>query len=159
MLTEWNQLVKSAIDNDDGFDIILKELEPSFIAISRTLNYDSAELVQVARIALWKSLGKVDLNKPKTIKAYLIMVGVNAMKDVLRYRNRNELLESVRGTEVSFSQFRFEGLLADYAKCITETGQFKGTHEIMAKKFKVSTWTMRRKFHEAVKFFLEENND
>jgi len=161
MANDWIKLVKRAKDSDKDFEALLSRLVPIFIVIAGHLNGDVDELVQVARVAVWKALPKVKLSKPVTIKGFLLVAGVNKMKDVIRNERRKKTTSFDSIDEVVFaydvcSNIKFEGLLQEYNKYISEYGTFQGAHGEIAKRKGVSIWTMRRKFHQAARVFLEE---
>ena len=161
MANEWIQLVKKAKDSDKDFEALISKIEPVFLVIASHLNGDINELVQVARIAVWKALPKVKFNKPETIKFFLVVVGVNKMKDVIRGERRKKTVscddvdEGVFATNEN-SNTKFEGLLGEYEKFIIQNGRFCGAHKRLAKKKGISIWSMRRMFHQAAKAFLKE---
>ena len=163
MPAEWIQLVKRAKDSDKDFEALISKIEPIFIVIAGHLNGDINELVQVARIAVWKVLSKVNLSKPVTIKGFLIVAGINKMKDVIRNENRRKTISCDDIDETAFaydacSNIKFEGLLQEYNEYISQNGKFQGAHEEIAKRKGISKWSMRRMFHQAAKQFLEELN-
>ena len=163
MPVKWSQLVKQAKDSDRDFEALMSKIKPTFLVVAGHLSSDISELVQVAQIAVWNVLSKVKLNKPETIKGFLLVVGVNAMKGVVRNERRKKRIscddidESVFAVNIS-ADVNFEGLLQEYEKYIQRNGKFQGAHREMAKRKGISKWSMRREFHQAAKLFLEELN-
>ena len=162
---DWIRLVKDARKNNKGFEKLLVELEPVLITAAirlgggRPLRID--ELMQSARIRIWKSLGKIKLDRPDTIRGFLVIIGVNAMRDDVRLRVRRLMFE--RGdvdwqnlSAAVVSKGLFKGLLLQYEKYIKRTGGFSGAHKYFAKKYGISLWMARLRFHRAVKTYLKE---
>jgi len=163
MPDEWIQLVRKAKDSDRDFEALISKIEPVFLVVAGHMNGDISELVQVARIAVWNALPKVKLSKPATIRGFLLVAGFNKMKDVIRSERRKRTISCDDVDETVFaydacSNIKFKGLLQEYNKYIIQNGRFCGAHKCLAKKKGISIWTMRRKFHQAVKLFLEELN-
>ena len=159
--SEWIQLVKKAKNSDKDFEALISKIEPVFLVVAGHLNGDINELVQVARIAVWKALPKVKLNKPETIRGFLLVTGINKMKDVIRSERRKKTVSCDDVDEEVFAysipnNIRFKGLLREYERYIETAGRFRGAHGCLAKRKEISTWTMRRMFHQAAKAFLEE---
>lgn len=161
MQAEWIQLVKRAKDSDKDFEALISKIEPIFIVVAGHLDGDISELVQVARIAVWKALPRVKFSKPATIKGFLLVVGVNRMKDVIRSEGRKKAISYDDVDEKAFAvnvpnNVNFEGLLQEYKEYIQQNGKFQGAHREMAKRKGISRWSMRRMFHQAAREFLEE---
>jgi DNA-directed RNA polymerase specialized sigma24 family protein len=153
--------VKEARKSDKGFEVLISKIEPVFIVVAGHLGGDINELVQVARIKVWRKLPKVKLSKPETIKGFLLVAGVNAMKDTVRYEGRKKTIsyDDVDETMLAYdkaSDIEFKGLLLQYKKYIRRNGTFQGAHREMAKRKGVSVWSIRREFHQAAKVFLED---
>ena len=168
MLDEWNRLVKGAKSNDrECFEKLLSQLEPLFYAIALKLNYDTDELVQIARIAVWKAINNVKIRTSKdkkTSRMYLVTAGINDMKTKVR----NEKYRMMRSIDlvdkILFARFYnrriFDGdkILSRYLEYIKLNGDMKGAHQTIAKEKGITLWTVRRQFHLAVKEFLSEKN-
>lgn len=163
---EWLNLVRGAKESQDGFERLIKKLEPDLkilaVVVARCCVEDA---VQEARIRIWKSLNRVKISKPDTIKMYLMKIGRNAMKsEASRFRNvnlnvqkyRNELLEARSILTLSdASDLPLTPYLRRYLDYIETYGRFSGSHKYLAKIFNVSQKTMRIRFHRDVKLMIE----
>lgn len=165
---DWAKLVKDAGRTDEGFKKLLCELEPALFIIAGRLSnsrlLQMEELVQLARIKIWRSLRRVKLDRPDTIKGLLITVGVNAMRDNIRLESAKHAVSLDQlGQQLTCATVKsmglFQGLLLEYENYIRETGGFRGAHKYFAKKYDTSLWTARRGFHIAVAKYLEELNE
>lgn len=166
---DWVELARKAKD-EDCIAELLSELDPLlFVIATRLIGRLSAvdDLVQVARIKIWKSLKKIDFDRPETVRQLLITTGVNAMRDEIRSIrckfsptqsnvDWEEFARTLSGLPKSTGLFN--GLLLEYEGYIKKTGGFYGAHKHFAKEYKISLWTMRLKFHIVVKKYIEDLN-
>jgi len=145
------------------FETLLYRVDPIFTIVARSIsnNRDVDDLVQIARLAVWKSLDKVKLGKPETIAGYIKKVGINAIKDSVRCNKRHnsksvddvdKIILSVKDEDNEM----FTGLLKQYVNYIMCFGKFEGSHQYLAIFYRVSVHTQRRRFHIAVAQYLKE---
>ena len=159
---EWKNLIKAARNSDSDFKLLLAEIEPVFQIVANHIGKNLAEdLVQVARIKVWKSLHKINLNKPETIKSFLVGVGINEMRDFVRKSRKwpTGICDDAYNSIIAVNNQKivvFSGVLCEYEKHIKINGKFNGAHQHLAKKHKISIKKMRTKFHNAVKKHLEK---
>lgn len=167
MPEDLKELVKHARDSDADFEALLSNFIPGLRVIAYHLDGGRwvDDLVQEARIGIWRSLDKIDLRRPGTIRQVVVRIGINKMKDEVKRRIRRAKkgvisCDDVNEVELAITpngRGLFGGLLAEYETFIRMNGKFKGAHEHMASKYGISLWSMRRKFHKAVKRWLEGN--
>jgi len=163
--TEWWNLVKWAKTDNKGMEMLLTKLDPIFRATAKQMCAGRMvdDLMQVARIKVWQSLGKVNAKKAETIKQYFTVVGINAMKDELTRHKRRPSVVSCDDVDEAVlavipEKEHFDRLLSEYKKYIKQNGSFKGAHKELAGKHDVSVWVMRTMFHRAIKDYIEELN-
>ena len=155
--TDWLILIKAARNNNSDFKLLLAEIEPVFQIVANHIGKNLADdLIQVARIKVWKSLHKINLNKPETIKSFLIGVGINEMRDFIRKSRKWPIgiCDDTYNSIIAINKQKsivFNGVLCEYEKHIKINGKFNGAHQHLAKKYKISVKKMRTKFHNAVK--------
>lgn len=161
---DWKNLVERAKDSDKDFEILLSEIEPIFRTVAARLGDSrlAEDLVQSARIGVWMSLGKVDTGRPDTIKQFLIVAGVNRMRDSVRRTRSRPLVicDTIEKTVMNGNSkcVTFSGILLQYLRFVKRTGHFWGAHEYIARVHGISAWIMRRKFRGAVDRYLKELN-
>ena len=163
MSSDWKDLVKRAKSDNADFEGLVSKLEPLFLIIAKHLSGGRLvdDLIQIARIRVWKALPMVDLRRLGTIKQFLITVGVNGMINETKRQSRQLMVSygdsDNRAVAVAPSEDRylFRGLLLGYKRYIERNGSFKGAHKYMARKCGVSLWTIRRRFHRTAHQFLE----
>lgn len=156
----WPGLVVAARAGDGQLWL---ELQPLLVRIARRVAPQIGDdAVQVAVIAIWKSLVSVDLDRPSEVRAYLLRVGVNAMHDEIRkYLRRTkgvvELVQDVARRDEFEHGSDFDGdVLRLYLRYIETTGTFKGSHKHVAGILGVSTSRASNMFHEAAKSYRKE---
>lgn len=164
---DWVDLIKLAKVSNEGFKELLLRLRPTLFNIARSLCPQRAEdLLQAGIIKIWRSLDKIDLKRPDTIRRVAIEIGVYGMQDELR-----GWLRKVRGEVVNLEEVDFEapqpiekvetpvftGLLAVYKKYIAATGSFKGAHKHVSKLKGTGMHLTRKRYHQAVKRYLGDN--
>lgn len=147
-----------------GFGRLSKELKPALRVLAAHLSRRLMEdLVQEALLGIWKKLDTVDIRRPKSIRRMLVVIGVRKMVDELRRQDRqipaHVPLRTVPPPEVmDETNGLFSGLLLEYEKYIEANATFNGAHKYLAKEHGIPVQRMRRKYHIAVKEFLEGQN-
>jgi len=167
---DYVKLVRDAKNNDRSFEILLEKVNPLVHAIalrvSKSYHIDIDDLKQDAIIGIWKALGKVKLNRPKTIQRYLIVIAINSMRANITLRKRKDKLHTISYSDTNNTEVlpptydkpkhEFRGLLLKYAKFIEYNGTMHGAHKFLAKQAGVSSPTMIKRFNRAVRSLLEE---
>lgn len=167
---EWVELVEVARISNDGFVELIGIIRPVLLPIARRLHSRRYEdLVQAGLIKIWQSLKNVDLARPDTIRKVVIEIGVYGMRDELRKiirRHKKEIPGGIDQDVVDPHTERrdgdgesvvFDGLLAVYLDYVSETGSFVGAHQHVSKLMGTKMHLTRKRFHQAVKKYIEGN--
>ncbi len=151
----------------DGIREVLYLLEPTlykiikahYLARERWNSQDLDDLTQSARIGIWQAIESVDLERPASIRGFLIRSGINKVISHIRAELRRRRVEVVglpseeeliiRPEQIISLDLGDNDLLALYLDFIKLTGQFKGAHEYVAqikgiKKYKLKTLLNKR---------------
>jgi len=167
---DYVKLVRDARNNDRSFEILLEKVNPLVHAIalrvSKSYHIDIDDLRQDAAIGIWKALGKVKLNRPKTIQRYLIVAAINGMRANIALLKRKDKLHAMSYSDINDTEVlpltydkpkhEFRGLLLKYVKFIEYNGTMHGAHKFLAKQVGISPQTMIKRFNRAIRLLLEE---
>lgn len=167
---EWVELVEMARVSNEGFVELTGKIRPVLLPIARGMcARRSEDLVQAGLIKVWQSLKNVDLERPDTIRKVVIETGVYGMRDELRKIIRRHKKEVSGGIDQDIIDPRterrvdnneapvFDGLLAVYLDYIVETGTFVGAHQHVSRLMNTKMHLTRKRFHQAVKRYIEGN--
>lgn len=161
----WRRLVEEAREGDEGLRRLFEALDGVLHAVARGVASQVVDdAVQMAHIKIWRSLGRVDLTRPGTIRSMLVKVGLNAMRDEVRKWLPAWDAELGMPDDVDFfparsgsnSDEEFSGVLADYLRYVRENGRFKGAHTYVARIRGVTVSRASALFNEAVRHFVGE---
>lgn len=157
----WTHLVEDAMTDSERVSAIFEALDPILRKLVRKVSSRlSDDLMQAARIAIWKAIPKVDLNRGRSIRAMLLKTAYHAMRDEVRkeVRRARVPLEHFYGKPTSHldrRQQRFGGILDRYADYVRRNGAFAGAHRHMAKVLDVSIAKTTSDFHRAAREYVE----
>jgi hypothetical protein len=166
---DWRELVKAARKDTTLLSDIFRLLEPTLTTICRRMGVaDPDDPLQAAREAIWKRLGRARLSRSdREVRAWLIRVGINAMRDNLRRQRRqargeceaqDDGLPAMAMPAASRETgFHFGGLLRRYLQYVRATGAMAGAHQTIARRRGVSLAKQTAEFHKAARKFSEVN--
>jgi len=159
----WKSLLINAKESDEGFEILINKLEPILLSMAfKNARHCVDDAMQEARLKIWQKLDNANLKNSGTIRAYLLKIGLNAIKKAAIQFSNNSLsllMEYSKNVNKS-SNHKTKDLpltprLQQYLQYIVENGVFAGAHQMMAKKYGLSVVRTRRRFHLEIKQFLE----
>ena len=165
---DWKELVIKAKEGNEGFVELISRIDVPMIILALKIHgrIPIEDMLQEARLKVWLSLGKVNLNHPDSIPGFLFTVGLNAMKDEIRREiNRtvvdtisHDIIDTIMSKPKHSGSNMFSGILGDYETQMKLVGNISLVHSIIARSRGVSLWTVRRMFNEAASKYIAEAN-
>lgn len=173
----WLQRVKDALVDPQQFEVIANALRPILRERARRLAPQLVDdALQAAYLKVWRTLPRVDLNRPETIRALLIQVAIFGMRTEVKLflrRHRGQILSSdyrsrfdedqmgvgldgCFGEEEDNQPYQFEGLLAKYLEYVRRHGTFSGAHRHMAEQEGMAIAQIIGLFHKEATAFIEK---
>ena len=157
----WPRLVADALQNPQRICAIFATLDPTLRNLAFRVSAALADdVLQAARIAIWRALPKVDLSRSRSIRSMLLTTAYHAMRDEVRREMRQsrvplEPFLTMRPYHLDEAPRRFGGLLDRYAEYVRQTGSFVGAHRHMARAMGVSIAKTTSDFHRAARDYIE----
>lgn len=146
----------------DNTNEILRLLEPilhkiikrNFLAMERWDSQDVDDIMQQARIGIWRAIAHVDLDQPNSVRGFLVVAAKNnaisfVRKELRRQRSEfvglpEEAWGIVQPEQIMYLDLDDNDLLAMYLDYIKWSGGFKGAHDHVASLIKVKKYKLKQ---------------
>lgn len=161
----WQKLLKDARKSDRGFEALVNVLNPLLYGKARKIASQCVDdAVQSAIIKIWRNLDKIDENRQDTIKALMMRMAIQAMRDeirrVLRRRREvgfeDEIMKLFKEKEKREERWDFTGILGVYYQYVKDSGTFVGAHKHVSEILGMNMSNASVKFHKESKIFTEK---
>lgn len=165
--TEFVELVRRSREDAESFAMLVLDLRPILHSIARRLRRDMIQdLEQEGSFAVWNEVVNnrtVDLDRPTTVRPYLIRCASNRMKSYLR-RRANEIMPVMDLDKLPSNKpfpicLEVEGILRLYLMYARMENTMVGAHAWVADQLGVTTSAACTLFHKAAKKYREKQND
>lgn len=165
--TKRDPVVQAVIDaqqDERCLQTLFDLLDPVLYRIARRIASQVIDdAVQMAKIRIWKKIQKVDIDRPETIKTYVMKAAVSGMRDEVRKYLRQhpmpmaslENVEIAIITDMEMTVQDYDGVLELYMMYIQQTGDIHGAHKAVGDILEVSTARASTLFHQASRDFIE----
>jgi len=168
----WRQLVtlyRRKSTSAAAIEAILEKIEPLLQRMLTTFPEDlQADLLQAARIKLWRVLPRIDLRRSnRSIGAMLRRTATNAIRDEWTRLHRlhrraaqwkpEHADPAGSAAEDPQTALEFGGILALYVRHIRQTGSFAGAHRAVARQRGVSAKRASDDFRRAARAWLDQH--